>query len=309
MFPIPSSLTNCSISFRLLPKYPYEDILHHLETMGEVDNAWESIQAPSFVDELRKMFGDNINVLLYGSAAEALSSGNGDCRDYDVLVVVEPRIKPSHYNALENKKLMHNGKRVGVVLVSNDVFPSFIIRNAYSIGLVKYSKILYEGLKIPRVNLPSLEDAVMREVARAAGRIRVLNSIALNFIPNLSDKEGLFESCANKTARFVLQAALDLKSYQAGKIPNTKKAELEELLLEEGIKPKKFSKHWDKKYKALLQAVCDTAKIVRKYFPIPKELKEPVAEVLARCGDKKIVKQLSPYWSFYLDKFTETSQP
>ena len=273
-----------------------EDILYHHEgtepstNSVPVKNTWETPNKRlPFVDDLRRMLGDNISVLLYGSAAEC-NLREGKFNDYDLIVVV-PELKPSHYNAIENKKMTYKGKRVGLVLVSEDVLPKFIIDNSYSIGIVRHSKLLYDGLGIPKVDLPSVEAAVERQVARLSGRIRVLNGVAMNADPNaLYEMPQLFESCV-KTSRFILQTAMDCEAYKRGELPDTKKQDVEAILEKEKVKKPRHAKSWERITNGLIQADRDTKRLIYKHFPIPEELKEPVAEVIARCGTPSLLKK------------------
>ncbi len=213
-------------------------------------------------DQLKDMFGKDISVVLFGSAAE----NGGDFSDYDFLVVVDS-IPERYYRHLAETPLECNGKTVDIVLVKRNIWEKYVVQSPFSLSIVE-NGILAEG----DVEFPPIDrrEAVLRSVSRAAGRIRTLHGIALNWSglnpEELIEKEGLFESLS-KIPRYVLRALFELRDLENGQQHHQyPKSELEEILGGMSVDRVPFRRDPQAIKRDLFRIMEDTATVVEGFY-------------------------------------------
>lgn len=215
-----------------------------------------------FTPTLLDYFGRNVDVVLYGSATYQ----NGEPNDYDTVVLVNT-LDERRYRGLEGFKPEYQGKPIDIVLVKKKEWEKFVVKNPFSLGIVKNAIVLHGEVEFPLIDK---REAVLRSVSRAVGRIVMLHGVALNWASahpeEIAEKEGLYASLA-KSPRYVLGALLELKDLeQNARHIQYSKSQLEVMLAEMKIEKIPFPKEVEKIPTALFQIMADTAKIVDIHY-------------------------------------------
>ncbi len=267
-----------------------------------------------FVPQLQHLFGEDITVLLYGSA----TFDNKRPNDYDTIVIVD-RIERGQYEhlakqnnsrrALHTQPLEWEGTPIDVLLVQRKEWEPFIAFNPYALGIVQNSIVVHGDVEFPPLNV---REQVLRTVSRAVGRIRMLHGVALNWAglhpEELVTKEGLFYSLS-KVPRYVAGALLHLNESDEGKpIIQRSKDEVDSLLETIGITIRPFSPEPVAIQRGLYRIMQDTARVV-EHFTTPTwtaNYADPIEE-LNNPGEaywkefREVVK--NPERGFYLNEF------
>ncbi|GEM_PF-5542777 len=213
------------------------------------------------VNMLKENFGQNIGVVLYGSATYSSNAFN----DYDALVLVD-EILPKHYEILENKEINFNSKDVDVVFLRKSDWENYVLMNPFSLGIVKKGVILEGNFEFPAIDETH---AVLRVMSRACGRMRTLHNIALNWAHDnyneLKERQGLLKSLS-KIPRYILGACLQLKDLNQ----NLTHTQHENSALDEMLKSIKINREEFKDstqiQQDLFKIMQDTAEIIELFY-------------------------------------------
>jgi hypothetical protein len=212
--------------------------------------------------ELQKFFGRDAGVVMYGSS----TINEADCNDYDFMVLVNG-LSPKHYQTLRGTIFGHAGKSVDVVLVDRSDWEDYLVKNPYSIGFLKDSIVVAGTVDFPKIDV---DEAIMRGVSRAAGRLRTLHGLTLNWASlspqELAGRPGLLSAMA-KVPRYILSALLELRDLEAG-LPHVSrgKAALEEILDSIGVKTSNFDSRKDEVVSFLHESMIGAQKVVDRFY-------------------------------------------
>lgn len=255
-----------------------------------------------FVSDLKKLFGEDIGVVLFGSS----TYGGKEFNDYDTVVLVD-RIEEDFYRRLANNRIHWGGRDVDVVLVRKSDWHKYAVMNPFAMSILNKGILLEGTVSVPVINEQS---AVLRAVSRAAGRIRTLHNLTLNWAAEnpaeLLNRQGLLRS-VGKVPRYVLGALWQLRDLNEHK-PYVfyGNEELDNALKSMGIVKHEGSASADELVENLFQIMVDTASVVDKLHKPSwihahkadvEKINEVTPEMKQRFDDERVLeKRLFAEW-------------